>query len=183
MVIMGNAEYFCIEGHYLDYNGRALGKVSEVLTIQQFQGTKLISTLKAFPLHYHQNADEVQLRLTDYGRKFVFLREAHHVQYQGMAFQMKNGVPVKIQVNSRVVIDAAFFCKKNPNYPRPFIKGRNGNVIDINLLNLPGNKMQGMDPTEMSGDDFLLCSPTVLGFSLGNKLWCKWSQVAYNYQS
>ena len=170
MMIMNNAEYFCIENHYLNYNERALEKVSEVLTIQQFQRTKLISTLKAFSLHYHQNADEVQLRLTDYDWKFVSLKETHHVQYQSMTFQMKNEVSVKILINNKIIINIIFFYKKNSNYFWSFIKKKTDNVINIDLLNLSDNKMQSMNFTKMSENDFLLCNSMMLEFSLSNKL-------------
>lgn len=32
-------------------------------------------------------------------------------------------------------------------------------------------KSTGKDPAEMNDDDLILCSPTVPGFSYGNKLW------------
>ena len=167
---MSNTKYFCIENHYLNYNEKTLEKISEMLTIQQFQKTKFISTFKAFSFHYHQNADEIQLKLTDYDQKFVFLKETHHVQYQSMTFQMKNEISIKISINSEIVINTVLFCKKNSNYLQSFIKKRNDNVININLLNFSDNKMQSMNFTEMSEDDFLFCSSTVLEFSLDNKL-------------
>lgn len=34
-------------------------------------------------------------------------------------------------------------------------------------------KSNGKDPAEMKDDDLILCSPTVPGFSYGNKLWGK----------
>jgi hypothetical protein len=40
----------------------------------------------------------------------------HHCQYQGMAFYMKKNRPVKLFVNSRIMIDAAYFREANLNY-------------------------------------------------------------------
>ena len=31
----------------------------------------------------------------------------------------------------------------------------------------------GKEPTELKNDDLLICSPTVLGFTLNGKFWCK----------
>jgi hypothetical protein len=35
-------------------------------------------------------------------------------------------------------------------------------------------KIKKVDPEEANDRDVLLCSPTVLGFSLNDKLWCKY---------
>jgi hypothetical protein len=68
---------------------------------------------------------------------------------------------VKISVNSWIMIDAAFFWKMDPNYSRPCTESGNfGSHSQI--------KSNGMEERYL-----LLCSPTVLGFGLGNKLWGK----------
>lgn len=39
-------------------------------------------------------------------------------------------------------------------------------------------KIKSVDQNELKKDDFLLCSSTVLGFILKNKLWCKSSLLS-----
>jgi hypothetical protein len=39
-----------------------------------------------------------------------------------MAFYMKKGRPVKLFVNSRIMVDAAYFREANPNYARASIE-------------------------------------------------------------
>ena len=46
----------------------------------------------------------------------------HHCQYQGMAFYMKKNRPVKLFVNSRIMVDTAYFREANPNYARASIE-------------------------------------------------------------
>jgi hypothetical protein len=76
------------------------------------------------------------------------------------------------------MIDPDFFWKMNPNYSRPRTDldvtrpNRSGQLL------LPGYsssrnvvKSGGVEPAEITEDDLLICCPTVLGFSFGEKKW------------
>lgn len=91
---------------------------------------------------------------------------------------MKKGKPVEISVNSRIMVDAVLFQEINPNYTRPSIF-KNSNSIDLWDLMINGvSRVQidesairrSMDLDALSDEDLLICSPTVLGFSLDDKL-------------
>lgn len=173
-------EYFYIEGRYLDFNGKLFGEALTALGISKFRGAKPINSLEAYPFQYHQSIDEEKKELVNCGRKFIALMGIHHRQYQGNAFFMDRGNPVKISVNGRIVIDAAFFRELNPNYTRPRIdelgKQNSSNSIWYSFDDLSENqigKIQGisMEPARLNDNDLLLCSPTVLGFSFDDKLW------------
>jgi hypothetical protein len=76
------------------------------------------------------------------------------------------------------VVDAAYFREENPNYARPSIKeseeGSSWIFIDLDEVSEKSSssaKGNGMDPSEVKGDDLLICSPTVPGFSLDNSRW------------
>jgi hypothetical protein len=56
--------------------------------------------------------------LVENGQKFVHLIGSRDRQYKGTAFYMGRGQPVEFNVDSRVMIDAEFFQKINPNYSR-----------------------------------------------------------------
>jgi hypothetical protein len=186
--IMANGiEYFHIEGRYLDFDGKVFGEVPIETGILKFRGSKLINSLDVFPLEDHQNKKEIKAGLIAYGQKFHALTGVCHRQYKGMAFQMKKGEPVILSVNSRIIVDAAFFRQINSNYTRPSIasaaKMRPGDPAFIDLWDSitddrsssPPNpvKIKSVDRDELKEDDFLLYSPTVLGFSLDDKLWRK----------
>jgi hypothetical protein len=78
------------------------------------------------------------------------------------------------------MVDAAYFREENPNYTRPSIKESNKgspsgwDMFDLDeiaeMLSTPA-KGNRMDPSEVKGDDLLICSPTIPGFSLGNAIW------------
>jgi len=76
-------------------------------------------------------------------------------------------------------VDTAYFRQINPNYARPQIDKSPG-TLDLSAIfdftegsieRKDQIKRTDIDPTEMKDQDFLISSPTVLGFSLGDKLW------------
>jgi hypothetical protein len=93
------------------------------------------------------------------------------------------------------VVDAAYFREENPNYSRPSIKESNRGPPpppppSWGILNLDEDdeddeegpstaKGNGMDPSEVKGDDLLICSPTVPGFSLGKSRWGEYLILFY----
>ena len=87
------------------------------------------------------------------------------------------------------MVDPQSFREHDPNYQRPQIDGvafddlprlRRSEVHD--MLIDPGMMPQekhpvdaGISPTEMEDEQFLVCSPTVLGFSLDRRLWAEFA--------
>lgn len=167
---------------------QAFGETSIELAILKFRGTKRIDSLDAFPLKYHPNKSQVKADLVDCGRKFASLRGIRHRQYQGDAFYMRKGQPIKAPVKSRIMIDAVFFYEANPNHTRPSINGlAKQDSSDEAWMIFGGDdgsanqsqqvKSNGKDPAELNEDDLILCSPTVPGFSYGNKIWGEQSSL------
>ena len=116
--IDNGVEYFYLECRYIDFDSKVFGETSIELTILKFRRTKRINSLNAFPLEHHPNKNEVKVYLVDCGRRFVSLLGVHYRQYRGDAFYMRKGQPVKVPVNSRIIIDRVFFYEANPNYIR-----------------------------------------------------------------
>jgi hypothetical protein len=112
------------------------------------------------------------------------MMDVHHCEYEGKAFYIEKERVVEISIKSRVVVDAPYFREENPNYSRPSIKDNRGprgpppSYFDLDGISEDGSSPaqdNGMDPSEVKGDDLLICSPTVPGFSLGNSRWGKHS--------
>lgn len=167
--------YFHLECRYLDSDGAVFGEVSAALGIAKFAGVKRIVTLAAFPFGYHPRRREMKTNLVQRGRRFVSLLGVHHLQYYGNAFFMEKGEVVEVPVKGRIMVDAAFFRENNPNYVRPRINGltEKKSLDDGWFTLVPENevKSNGREPTKIKEDYLLLCSPTVRGWSFGNKLW------------
>ncbi len=176
-------EYFHVKARYLDFDGKIFGETSSEHAIEKFRGAKQITALEVFPLQYHPGEKHVRAKLSEYGRKFLSMMDIHLCEYEGKAFYIEKGRVVEIFIKSRVVVDAAYFREENPNYARPNIKESNGGpppplsswtLFDPDEIDEEGPspaKGNGMDPSEVKGDDLLICSPTVPGFSLGNSRW------------
>lgn len=172
-------EYFHIKGSYLDFDGMILGKVPIETAILKFPGSKPISSLEAFPLHHHQAKDATRHELIAHGRRFRSLAGIQHRQYKGRAFQMKKGKPIEISINGRIMVDAAMFQEVNPNYVRPSIfkstEGTNPWEIFNDAQPDESALKKGIDLNNLSDEDLLLCSPTVLGFTLEEQVWLEFA--------
>ena len=171
-------KYFSMACRYLDFDGKTFGIASINLAIPKFRGTKRINTLRAFPLKYHQDEKQAKADIVECGRKFVTLTDVRLVHCRGEAFYMDDGDPIRLTVDSRVMVDPDFFWKMNPNYSRPRTD------LDVTRPNKSGQppppgygpsnrvvKSDGIEPAELTEDDLLICCPTVLGFSFGEKQW------------
>ena len=183
--IRGGVKYFHVKARYLDFDGKVLGETSSEHAIEKFRGAKQITALEVFPLEYHPSEKHMRAHLTECGRKFLSMMDVHLCEYEGKAFYIKKGQVVEISIKSRVVVDAPYFREENPNYSRPSIKESNRgpqgpppSYFDLDGISEDGASPaqdNGMDPSEVKGDDLLICSPTVPGFSLGNSRWGKHS--------
>ena len=194
-----DTQYFQIEGRYFDFDGNIFGENLIFGGIVKFRGARPINTLGIFPLSYHPQMDKIRTELIECGRKFISLKGIHHFHYSGRAFRMKKGNSVAVSVNSKILVDPALFWKLDPNYSRPRLnlpKSRSrGSVLidvsewdDLSSSKSALSKMDAKDLSEVDDNDLVLCSPTVLGYSLTNKMWRKhllsrqkFSQADYLY--
>ena len=175
----GGIKYFHVKARYLDFDGKVFGETSSEHAIEKFRGAKQITALEVFPLKYHPSERQIRAHLTECGQKFLSMMDVHLCEYKGKGFYIDKDRVVEIPIESRVVVDAAYFREENPNYARPSIKNSDKgsppgwHVIDFDdaeEVSAPA-KNNGMDPSEVRGDDLLICSATVPGFSLGDRRW------------
>lgn len=167
--------YYHLEGRYLDFDGKVFGKLAIRLKIGKFRGTKHINALEVFPLQYHSDEAGARTYLDKCGRRFLSPAGAHHREYDGPAFIMAEGRPVTVPVTGRVMVDPAYFHEANPNYKRPSLSLEKNSLGDMDSDDDDPNpndsiRSIGLQPTEVAGDDVLICSPTVFGYSLDQKL-------------
>ncbi|RMZ88491.1 hypothetical protein DV736_g4280, partial [Chaetothyriales sp. CBS 134916] len=156
-----DVEYFELQCQYLDFDGKVFGT---------------IHNLNTFPLNFHPTHGKIRQSLATCGQKFIELIGTHHRSFTGHAFfQHKDGL-LRKKIDSRIMVDAQQFRKSIPSYPRFFIK-KSDFAVDLASLfmpstesSLPRVKSNGSIPGEMKEDDLLICSPTVMGFGLADKI-------------
>lgn len=191
--ILKKGKFYVVQCRYLDFNGKVLGEVISNLLIPEFRGAKPITSLEAFPLKYHQEMAKVRSELIERGRRFASLSGIHHTAYQGLAHQKRKGEPFKFSVKGRIMVDPIAFKEHNPNYERPRVDGLSGrDILGIRTDVLHDILAEGLGLTddikstgdknktgEMKDEEYLVCGPTVLGFSLDRRAWGKVSRSLF----
>ncbi|KAJ5654994.1 ATPaseAAA-typecore [Penicillium lividum] len=180
--------YYKLEARYLDHDGEKFGEAGVILGILKFRGSKPIESLDAFPLRYHPKHDQIRQKLVETGRKFRSLVGTHIQRCDGSAFIMKDGEPIKMNINSCVGVDATFFTAMQPNYSRPRVhdklvpKSDGTSIIDFSSLfdddrtrSLEKLRGNSTELRHMSEDELLICSPTVRGFSFQEKCFMEFA--------
>jgi len=111
-----------IEGRYLEYDGKVFGFADYFLRIPNFKGHKKITSLPAYPLKYHKNAETLRDELIERGKKFIALQGMNYRFQNGLGYQKIKHSVAKININGRVMVDPAIFRRINPNYPLSWIQ-------------------------------------------------------------
>jgi hypothetical protein len=152
---IAGTKYWSLNCCYLDFNGEDVGLFPIELKIAKFRGAKPIDALTAFPLQYHTETTRVRANLLRCGRKFMRLRGAHYYYCNGSAFYMRDGEPVEVRIDGRIMVDAAGFRKMNPNYFKPTVIDLNfAHGFDISAYIEPfGYASSDEDSSEASSDD------------------------------
>ncbi|KAJ5561153.1 ATPase AAA-type core [Penicillium sp. DV-2018c] len=160
------------------------GEAGTFLRVPKFRGSKPITTLEAYPLCHHPSHEQVRKDLVERGQKFRDLAGSHIQHCKGSAFYVNKGKIFKINISSRVAVDAAFFHEMQPNYSRPSlrdigVKDKNGiAVIDIGAMLMEDREREkermrgdGVDAQKLSEADLLIACPTVCCFSYKEKMF------------
>ncbi|GAB0139074.1 hypothetical protein EsDP_00007290 [Epichloe bromicola] len=177
--------WFNLECRFLDYDGTKFGEAGIFLRVAKFRGSKPIETLEAYPLYHYPSSEQVQKDLIERGQKFRDLAGSHIQHCKGNAFFMNKGKMFKVNINSRVAVDAAFFHEMQPNYSRPSlrdigVKEKDGiAVFDIGAMFMEDNerkkeRMRGdsVDAQKLSKAELLVACSTVCYFSFKEKMFC-----------
>lgn len=93
-----------------------------------------------------------------------------HRQYEGKAFFIDDeGEIVSRYVKSRIMVDAICFQEHKPNYPCLRVQKMRPRYSVLGVCDTI--KLADIDPGQLKENEFLICSPTVLGFCLGSKIF------------
>ncbi|KAJ5543903.1 ATPase AAA-type core [Penicillium frequentans] len=183
--VMRNDEtWFNLECRFIDYDGVRFGKAGIFLRVPKFRGSKPIASLEAYPLRHHLSHEQVRKDLVERGQRFRNFAGSHFQHCEGSAFFMHKGKAIKVNINSRVAVDAAFFHEMQPNYSRPSlrdiaIKEKDGiaffdlgaSVIEDREREMEKMRGDGVEPQKLTEADMLIACPTVCCFSFKEKMF------------
>lgn len=119
---MQRGEWYCVEGKYLEYDGKGHGFGDFEVDIDGFKGPRKITSLATYPLKYHKDQEKVKQQIIERGKRFVAMEGMNYQFHKGLAFMKKKKQVAKININGRIMIDPATFRRVNPNYPIALIK-------------------------------------------------------------
>jgi hypothetical protein len=119
---MMRGEWYCVEGKYMEYDGKNFGFGNFEANVEAFKGPRKITSLSCYPLKYHKDPAGVKKQIIERGRQFVNLEGMQYRFHKGLGFHKKKKQVLKIHVNGRIMVDPATFRRINPNYPISFIK-------------------------------------------------------------
>ncbi|KAJ5100784.1 ATPase AAA-type core [Penicillium angulare] len=176
--------WFNLECRFLDYDGVKFGEAGIFLRIPKFRGSKPIAALGAYPLRHHPSHEQVRKDLVERGQRFRDFAGSHIQHCKGSAFFMSKGKAVKLNINSRVAVDAAFLHEMQPNYSRPSLrdmalKQKDGiTFFDIDAASMEEREQEkekmrgdGVEPQKLGVADLLIACPTVCCFSFKEKIF------------
>ncbi|EME48021.1 hypothetical protein DOTSEDRAFT_69824 [Dothistroma septosporum NZE10] len=142
---MTRGEWYCIEGKYMEYDGKGFGFGEFEVDIEAFKGPRKISSLASFPLKYHKDPEAVKKQIVERGQRFVEMEGMEYKFHKGLAFMKKKKQVLKININGRIMIDPATFRRVNPNYPISLIKPKEADDLF--------SDSEGDDDCTCCGDD------------------------------
>ena len=91
--------YYGLSCQNVDWDGESFGFGNIQLNVPEWQGTKKITKLSAYPLEYHPNLAKVKEQLVARGKAFEDLSGYHYKNYQGIAIGQGPWGPVRYNVS------------------------------------------------------------------------------------
>ncbi|KAJ5537491.1 ATPase AAA-type core [Penicillium frequentans] len=183
-VTRNDETWFNLECRFIDHDGVKFGKAGIFLRVPKFRGSKPIASLEAYPLLHHLSHEQVRKDLVERGQRFRDFAGSHFQHCEGSAFFMHKSKPIKVNINSRVAVDAAFFHEMQPNYSRPSLRDiaiteKDGiaffdlgaSVIEDREREMEKMRGDGVEPQKLTEADMLITCPTVCCFSFKEKMF------------
>ena len=157
---------YALTCYNIDYNGERLGKVHRSITIPRFGSPRTIASLPILPLDFHADPEAVKEKLLARAKRFMELRGIHNLQHS---------------TKGRVIVDAKTCLRRIlPGDEDRRASQKKGMAIYEDskcacsvCKNHVEEKPEDYDHKvrEISKDEMLLCSSTVLGFALSSHKW------------
>ncbi|TLD37248.1 Mitochondrial chaperone [Venturia nashicola] len=181
--------FLSLSADCVEWDGSSFGRCTESIKIPSFSGTKKITSLDAFPLHFFENKEKLKVTLIDRGKRFEELAGHHYKSYNGHAITWDHeGNEKTIHTTGRIIVDTESFNRFSPYYARNVESFNQGDIEKLlahkeaNETRKESNGFQSADePILLKGDKEeqvqltpylrMLCRSRVRGYSLKTKKW------------
>lgn len=164
-----------IECNVIHDSGSAFGLANVQLEIGAFEGTRNIQDLPVFPLIFHKDGDRIRESCIMRGKKFAAMVKPGCYECSGPS--------VREQISSGRTSSSIFFvssgeCCVSDCADVRFTQTRGRVMIDPVAFRIfePNcffnfRVTEKLDRCKLTDDQYMICSPILLGFSLGSKIW------------
>jgi hypothetical protein len=96
---------FQLQCSKVDWDGEQFGYATKYSLVPGYAGTKPITELQAFPLEFHPKCELITEKLIARGKLFEHYQGYHYKAYKGFGIAQTQCGPMKISVDSRIIID------------------------------------------------------------------------------
>lgn len=175
----------------IDWDGEKMGWSTQYPLVPGFAGTKPITELEAFPLEFHPDCVALTAKLVLRGKLFEHFAGYHYKAYKGTAIGVDNcGRPMKVSVDSRIIIDRYAHGRFNPNQHGSLQSLKQGigeasdDMFSDDDYDSDGdyngqsyeetpddNKENVLRRIPLTDEQLMLCTPLVKGYALKSKRW------------
>ncbi|KAG2123316.1 P-loop containing nucleoside triphosphate hydrolase protein [Suillus cothurnatus] len=151
--------FAAIHCHVITDDGEHFGIANQRFLIPPFKGERKIQSLSVFPLFYHSNGPGIRKLAAKRGQRFASLQCQTYGEISGMAacvddHPTDDGKDLrKYRAYGRVMIDPGAFRRFKPD----------------SSLNLPVTTP--LEQAELEEEQYIICTPVVIGFCFGTKQW------------
>ena len=151
-----------IRAQMIHHDGNEIGWGITSLRIPYFEGGRQITSLAAYPLDLHPQADMVRSFLVERGRKYVsIIKKPLCMEYRDLAIYQEKVLDKleakRFSATGRIMIDPNTFQSINPNAYGLL----EPDVFDDGAINIE----------TLSDGDLIYCDHQILGFSFAQKRW------------
>ena len=194
--------YYDLRCEMVEWDGGRFGLNDFRWKIREFIGTTEITKLPAFPIQYHPKVEEIKADLIKRGKVYESLCGYHFKYYQGVALKDTMLGPVKITVDSRIIIDTYGWNRfmpdrqvsvsslsefeststpTNDSDSNSYSDSDNEGNEDLhNNQNDPfssrsDDALPNYSTISLTPDQLLICSSSLKGYSMNNKTWLTFS--------
>ena len=189
-------DYLRIQARGIDWDGQKFGSAWDYLSDYEFEGTRPIISLAAFPFDFHPQREKLSQQLTARGKLFEKYAGYHYQSYKGIALGYGRCGLIKHNVDSRIIIDCDAHNRFLPNNAvhfnalgKPVDEDSQSKVSedsdreslyensenDGNFIYTPqdGDDTYGAKPGHrpLTAKELLLAVPYVRGYAIKTKKW------------
>ncbi|KAJ2934083.1 hypothetical protein H1R20_g2987, partial [Candolleomyces eurysporus] len=149
-----------IQSHIIAHDGKNFGYATVSHQIAQFEGARKLQDLAIYPLKYYPQETQLCAKAIARGKRFVTMLDYTYLETTGSAvYEVSNSgwdpERRRFTANGRVMIDPVSYR------------------VWQSVINSPINPTVEyfLIPTELTDEEYMLCTPILLGFSFTAKRW------------